>query len=133
MAPVHSIVALVPIVCLVLAVHLVQAVDVTEIKASATAMQPWLVQIRRELHQFPELMYQEHNTSARIRQHLDELGIPYKHPYAKTGVVARVGKGKPVIALRADIDALPVHEPEGLEFASKHSGKMHACGHDGEA
>lgn len=108
------------------------AVDIGKLKAAALSMQPWLQQVRRELHQVPELMYEEHNTSARIRQHLDDLGVPYTYPYAKTGVVARIGKGKPVIALRADIDALPVHEPEGLEFASKHPGRMHACGHDGE-
>jgi hypothetical protein len=115
-----------------LALNGAHAVDIEAIKSSAQALQPWLKQIRRELHQFPELMFQEINTSARIRQHLDELDISYKYPYAKTGVVGRIGNGKPVIALRADIDALPVHEPEGLAFISKNQGRMHACGHDGE-
>lgn len=115
-----------------LALNGAHAVDIEAIKSSAQALQPWLKRIRRELHQFPELMFQETNTSARIRQHLDELDISYKYPYAKTGVVGRIGKGKPVVALRADIDALPVHEPEGLAFISKNQGKMHACGHDGE-
>lgn len=101
-----------------------------ELLADAAAIQPWLVDVRREFHRYPELMYEEFNTSARIRSHLDELGIPYKHPYAKTGVVATIGQGEPVVALRADMDALPVQEPEGLEYASRHPGKMHACGHD---
>lgn len=124
--------ALAVTIVLQMSLQVAHAVDVSELKASAQALQPWLKQVRRELHQFPELMYEEHNTSARIRQHLDELGVSYKHPYAKTGVVGRIGKGKPIIALRADIDALPVQEPEGLAFVSKNSGRMHACGHDGE-
>lgn len=124
-----ALLAVTVFLCHITALH---AVDIGKLKAAALSMQPWLQQVRRELHQFPELMYEEHNTSARIRQHLDDLGVPYTYPYAKTGVVARIGKGKPIIALRADIDALPVHEPEGLEFASKHPGRMHACGHDGE-
>jgi IAA-amino acid hydrolase len=78
-------------------------------------------------------MFEEHKTSAYIRQQLDDLDIPYKYPFAKTGIVGRVGQGKPIIALRSDIDALPIQEPEGLQFASKNSGRMHACGHDGEA
>lgn len=77
-------------------------------------------------------MYEEHKTSAYIRQQLDDLDIPYKYPFAKTGIVASVGQGKPIIALRADIDALPIQEPAGLQFASQNSGRMHACGHDGE-
>jgi IAA-amino acid hydrolase len=134
MAPAWSAVLLLQAALAVTVVGLqgAHAVDIAKLKASAHALQPWLKQVRRELHQFPELMFEEHNTSARIRQHLDDLGIPYKHPYAKTGVVGRIGKGKPIIALRADIDALPVQEPEGLAFVSKNSGRMHACGHDGE-
>jgi metal-dependent amidase/aminoacylase/carboxypeptidase family protein len=77
-------------------------------------------------------MFEEHKTSAYIRQQLDDLDIPYKYPFAKTGIVGRVGQGKPIIALRADIDALPIQERTGLHFASQNSGRMHACGHDGE-
>ncbi|KAI8472795.1 MAG: hypothetical protein J3K34DRAFT_384117 [Monoraphidium minutum] len=97
---------------------------------AALALGPWITSVRRELHAIPELMFQEHKTSAAIKKHLDALGIPYKS-YAKTGIVGRVGAGEPVVALRSDIDALPVVEPEGLEFRSTHDGRMHACGHDG--
>lgn len=65
------------------------------------------------------------------RSTLDALGIRYRHPVATTGVVAEVGHGQPVVALRADIDALPMQEDSGVSFASKHPGRMHACGHDG--
>jgi IAA-amino acid hydrolase len=132
MAPWSAVLLLQALAVTVVGLQGAHAVDIAELKASARSLQPWLKQIRRELHQFPELMYEEHNTSARIRQHLDDLGILYKYPYAKTGVVGRIGTGKPIIALRADIDALPVQEPEGLAFVSKNSGRMHACGHDGE-
>jgi hypothetical protein len=64
------------------------------------------------------------------RRHLDDLNIPYKS-YARTGLVGRVGSGSPTVVLRTDIDALPVLEPEGLNFRSQHEGHMHACGHDG--
>jgi hypothetical protein len=102
------------------------------LKAEAAALAPWLTSVRRELHAWPELMYAEHNTSAALRRHLDEMGVKYDHPVARTGVVARIGSGgKPMLALRADMDALPVQEPPGLEFASCNPGTMHACGHDG--
>jgi IAA-amino acid hydrolase len=132
MAPRSAVLLLQALAVCVVGLQKAHAVDIAELKASAHALQPWLKQIRRELHQFPELMYEEHETSARIRRHLDNMDIPYQHPYAKTGIVGRVGTGKPLIALRADIDALPVQEPGGLAFVSKNSGRMHACGHDGE-
>lgn len=108
------------------------AAQLPDLKAAAEQLRPWLVSVRREFHQHPELMYEEHETSARIRKYLEDLDIPVQHPFAKTGLVGRIGKGKPVVALRSDIDALPVHEPEGLSFRSKNEGRMHACGHDGE-
>jgi metal-dependent amidase/aminoacylase/carboxypeptidase family protein len=98
--------------------------------AAAAAIAPWIADVRRSLHKIPELMFQEHKTSAALKKHLDAMGIPYK-PYAKTGLVGRVGSGQPTVVLRSDIDALPVAEPEGLEFRSLHEGRMHACGHDG--
>ena len=93
----------------------------------------WLVDLRRELHQIPELGYQEEKTAAKICQVLDELGIPYQTAVGKTGVVARVKSQNagPVVAFRADMDALPLEEANDVPYKSGHPGKMHACGHDG--
>lgn len=90
------------------------------------------VETRRHLHQNPELSFEEYETSAFIKQKLDDLGIPYQ-VMANTGVVGII-KGEldsdKVIALRADIDALPITEVEGRSYGSQNPGKMHACGHD---
>ncbi len=77
----------------------------------AQSIQDWIVEIRRKLHRHPELMYQEVETSRLVRETLDSLGIEYRWPVAETGVVAHIGKTTgPCVALRADMDALPVHE-----------------------
>lgn len=90
-----------------------------------------LLEIRRDLHQNPELSNQEFETTRKLKQWLSEAGIRLLDLPIKTGVVAEIGHGDgPTIALRADIDALPILEESGVEFASRHSGKMHACGHD---
>ena len=81
----------------------------------------------------PELSFGEKETSAYIRQLLDNWGISYSHPFVKTGILAQItGKNPdgPVIALRTDMDALPIEEQSGVEFTSLNKGIMHACGHD---
>ncbi|PWC12785.1 amidohydrolase [Brenneria roseae subsp. americana] len=90
-----------------------------------------LIEWRRELHQYPELSNQEHQTTTRITNWLQDKGIPLLPLPLTSGVVAELGNGPgPIIALRADIDALPIEELTDLPFRSKNPGVMHACGHD---
>jgi len=97
----------------------------------AKAIQEWIVGLRRKLHRHPELMYEEVQTSQLVRATLDGLGVSYRYPLAKTGVVATIGRGPGrCVALRADMDALPIHEEAEVAFRSEVDGKMHACGHD---
>jgi amidohydrolase len=92
-----------------------------------------LTELRRDLHRHPELSWRETRTQERLERALHETGVADVRRVARTGLVARV-RGRdaaaPVIALRGDIDALPIAEATGLEFASKIDGVMHACGHD---
>jgi len=92
-----------------------------------------LIQLRRVLHEYPELSGQEANTAAVICKFLDGFAVKYRAQVAGHGVVAEIpGRaGVPCVVLRADTDALPIQEDTGLEFASVHDGVMHACGHDG--
>lgn len=89
-----------------------------------------LINWRRELHQHPELSLQEFETTRRIRHWLESAGLRLLPLSLPTGVVAEVGSGEKVIALRADIDALPIEEAVDVPFASRNPGVMHACGHD---
>ncbi len=91
-----------------------------------------LISIRRHLHQYPELSQQEFETTKFIKKWLQEGGIESRKTNLETGVFADIKGGKPglTVALRADIDALPIEEKTGLSYASKRKGVMHACGHD---
>ncbi len=91
-----------------------------------------IISIRRHLHRNPELSFNEHLTSAFIRKQLDNWDIPYRYPLVDTGIVASVkGKGPgSCVAVRADMDALPIIENSKVEFQSQNQGVMHACGHD---
>ena len=88
---------------------------------------------RRHLHSYPELSFEEHSTAAFISEQLSQLGIEHR-PIAKTGVLARIegkrGNLSRCVVLRADIDALPIKELTGVEWASQNDGVMHGCGHD---
>lgn len=102
------------------------------IKTLALEIHPNVVRVRRHLHAHPELSFQEHATSAYIKDQLTDMGIPWS-PIAATGIVAMLeGKlqSEIVIALRADIDALPIMEKNSVDYASQNKGVMHACGHD---
>jgi hippurate hydrolase len=91
-----------------------------------------MVEIRRDLHRHPELSWEEERTADRVEERLQELGIAARR-LCRTGLMADLGEvdGIPRVGLRADLDALPIQEETGLEFASVNSGVMHACGHDG--
>jgi amidohydrolase len=95
---------------------------------------PSVTDFRRRLHRIPELSFEEFKTASAIRAELDALHIPFTAgPHnAPTATIAVLGDvSKPCVALRADIDALPVEEHTGVDYASTHPGRMHACGHDG--
>lgn len=103
------------------------------IKALAAQAHPEVVAIRRDLHAHPELSFNEHRTAAKVCEYLDKWGIPYQKGVAQTGVVALIegrNPNKKTIALRADMDALPIQETNDVDYKSVNEGIMHACGHD---
>lgn len=102
------------------------------IAAITERLTPRLAALRKQLHQHPELAFEEHETAKAVTAFLSELKVPCRTGIGKTGVVALIEGAAPgrTIGLRADMDALPIHEQTGLAFASKSAGKMHACGHD---
>jgi amidohydrolase len=105
----------------------------SEIKRLAQHFFAETVATRRHLHAHPELSYQEVETGLFVAQRLKEMGIPHQHGVAQNGVVGLIEGRNPqkcVIALRADIDALPIHEANDVPYKSKKEGIMHACGHD---
>lgn len=91
-----------------------------------------IYEYRRDFHKYPELSFQEYRTAETISKYLDSFGITHKTKVGKTGVVGEIDFGAgPTIALRADMDALPIQETTDLKYRSKNDGIMHACGHDG--
>lgn len=91
-----------------------------------------VIELRRHFHRHPEVSFAEHETSTHLGERLRELGLELQRCPTETGVVALLDTGKPgkTVMLRADIDALPIHEESGVDFASGEDGRMHACGHD---
>src|SRR2546427_7082192 len=98
----------------------------------AIAIEPEIIKIRREIHQKPELAYREQTTAKLVAEQLKALGIQVKQGIGGTGILGILKGPKPgrVVALRADMDALPLEEMADVEFKSKEKGVMHACGHD---
>ncbi|MGP4106596.1 M20 family metallopeptidase [Virgibacillus sp. L01] len=104
-----------------------------EIHKQLDAFYPEMVEIRRYLHQYPELSFYETNTAQYIANFYEKLGIPYQTNVGGNGVIATLKGGKPgkTVALRADFDALPIQDEKDVPYKSKVDGVMHACGHDG--
>jgi amidohydrolase len=104
-----------------------------KIKALSKQKLEEVIAIRRHIHMYPELSFEEEKTAAFVASKLDIIGIPYRDKVAGTGIVAEI-KGKnpesKTIVLRSDLDALPITEKNNTEYKSRNVGKMHACGHD---
>jgi amidohydrolase len=96
----------------------------------ARKMQQQLIKWRRDFHMHPELGFQETRTSAIVANTLENLGYRVRRNVGSTGVVADLGSGEPMIAIRADMDALPIQETNDAPYVSQNPGVMHACGHD---
>ncbi len=105
----------------------------SNVRLEIRSLQPQLVAWRRLLHQRPELGFQEKITASMIAKKLTEWKIPHQNGIAETGIVAILEGNRPgkVLAIRADMDALPIQEVNEVPYRSQHDGKMHACGHDG--
>ena len=109
------------------------SVMTTDIRTLAEQVRGYMLDMRHELHRFPELSGEEYETSKRIRRELDAMGVEYVQVGDTTGILATIRGGKPgkTILLRADMDALKVTEEASVDFKSENEGVMHACGHDG--
>jgi amidohydrolase len=110
------------------------SVDLSRVRLSIRSLQPQLVDWRRRLHQKPELGFQEKLTADFVSQKLQEWGIEHQTGIAQTGIVATIrgnNSTQKVLAIRADMDALPIQELNEVPYCSQHDGVMHACGHDG--
>jgi amidohydrolase len=113
--------------------HSKRSVDPQRLRPDILALQPELVRWRRQLHQQPELGFKEQQTAAFIAQKLQDWGIEHQTGIAQTGILAQIDGDRPgpVLAIRADMDALPIHEENQVPYRSQRDGVMHACGHDG--
>lgn len=102
------------------------------IKRRIKDIEPWLIEVRREFHKYPELSLNEYNTKNRILNYLKEMNIEYTEFEKHNGVMAYIIKpeNKITIGIRADMDALPINEENEITYKSKNKGVMHACGHD---
>ncbi|HEX9331051.1 MAG TPA: M20 family metallopeptidase [Anaerolineales bacterium] len=96
----------------------------------AHAISEELIEWRRDFHMHPEIGFELHRTSKIVADELEKMGYRVKRGVGKTGVVAEIGEGGKVIAIRADMDALPILEQNEVEYVSQNKGAMHACGHD---
>ncbi len=110
-------------------------IPLAQLREEAEAMRDRLVAVRRDLHQHPELAFQEARTAAIVANRLRELGYEVQTGVGRTGVVGVLEGGRPIgrpltLLLRFDMDALPIQEAVDVPFKSQHDGKMHACGHD---
>jgi amidohydrolase len=96
----------------------------------AKELQDKLIGYRHDFHKFPEVGFQEYRTSSKVAEFLTTIGCRVRQNVGKTGVVGELGQGLPIVAIRADMDALPLHEDNHTEYTSQNPGIMHACGHD---
>ena len=109
------------------------SINLSEIRLEIRALQSQLVEWRRHLHQQPEIGFQERLTANFVAHKLKQWGIDYQTGIAQTGILATIKSDNPgaVLAIRADMDALPIQEENDVPYRSQHDGVMHACGHDG--
>jgi len=105
-------------------------VEQTQMLDKARALGDTITAWRRDIHKHPELSFQEFRTARLVADTLRDMGLEVETGVGKTGVVARIGEGRPAIGIRADMDALPIQEVNDVPYASQTPGVMHACGHD---
>ncbi len=103
---------------------------ITTMLERAREQEPQIIAWRRDIHMHPELSFQEIRTARLVAETLRAMGLEVETGVGKTGVVARIGEGRPAVGIRADMDALPIQEVNAVDYRSQNPGVMHACGHD---